>query len=730
MGVDVSELQEMFLKLVLGQNEGFLCLAFAAPDKRVFNERFFRFPDQIPEILYAIEKDSPGANSYFCPQLFREKRRHKELVTCTPNAWADLDTCKPDNLLVTPSVSIQTSPGRYQAYWIFNEETDPEDAEDLSRRIAYYHYQEGADRTGWDLTQLLRIPFTRNYKHGSDEVVILKANRIKYTKADFAVYPVPPGYVMADEPLPEKLPEESAEDILAFYRSQLNPMVYRLYEVEPDGDWSKALWNLEMALFESGLTKEQVFIVANEAACNKYVRDNRSPIRLWKEVVKAGARHEQNLKAPTTDALLAGNPKSIPLLTEEERQRTQEDITFVERYIEWAKSLGDAAAQYHQAGAFIALSSTLSGSVRLPTSFGTIQPNLWFMILADTTLTRKTTAMDIAMDLIAEIDSDIMLATDGSIEGLMTALQTRPRRPSVFLRDEFAGLLEMMTKRDYYAGMPELFTKLYDGKAQKRLLRKEVIEIRDPCLLVFAGGIKSRILTLLKEEHVASGFMPRFIFITAESDVSRLRPLGPPTTTSQGNREAIRNELADLFVHYNQPQQILILGGAVKTERAPEFVGRMTTDAWVRYNKIEAAMLEAGLASARPEIMTPTFDRLSKSILKCALLIAGSRQLSEGDIEINEADIIKAAYYGEGWRACAIDVMDFVGRGANERQLELLVGAIRKRGNAGVERSFLMRAYHLNAREMEEALTTLEQRGVISRQRIPGSKGERLVANV
>src|SRR6185503_18286841 len=175
--------------------------------------------------------------------------------------------------------------------------------------------------------------------------------------------------------------------------------------------------------------------------------------------------------------------------------------SFVERYIEWAKSLGDAAPQYHQAGAFTALSALLAGSVQLPTSFGVMKPNLWFMILADTTLTRKSTAMDIAMDLVMEIDDDVIMATDGSIEGLLTSLSTRPGKPSVFLRDEFSGLLEMITKRDYYAGIPELLTKMYDGKMQKRILRKESIEVRDPVLLVFAGGIKDKITGLLSFEH-------------------------------------------------------------------------------------------------------------------------------------------------------------------------------------------------------------------------------------
>jgi hypothetical protein len=684
----------------------------------------------MPEIMFSIEKDSVGTNAYLCPHLFREKRRHKDLVLATPVAWADLDTCKPENMLVEPTISVQSSSGRYQAYWSFADSVDPSDAEDLSRRIAYYHHQEGADRSGWDLTQLLRIPFTTNFKHGDDRVLVLRANRNKYYLADFSMYPFPPGYTAADEPMPEELPDESADDILTFYRSQMNPMVHRLFGIEPEGDWSKALWTLEMSLFESGLTREQVYIVANAAACNKYRRDNKPPIQLWKEVVKAHARHEANIKPPSAEAVHAGNPVSIPLLTEEERLSAQEDVTFVERYIEWAKSLGDAAPQYHQAGAFIALSAVLSGTVRLPTSYGTIQPNLWFMILADTTLTRKTTAMDIAMDLVVEVDSDVLLATDGSIEGLMTSLQTRPRRPSVFLRDEFTGLLEMITKRDYYAGMPELFTKLYDGKMQKRVLRKETIEIRDPCLLVFAGGIRSRITQLLKVEHVSSGFIPRFVFITAESDVSRLRPLGPPTPTNLGNREAIKNELSDLQSHYNAPRTISVLDGAIKTDKQPEFTAQLTQDAWVRYNRIEASMLEAGIASARPEIMTPTFDRLSKSILKAAVLVACSRTMSDGFIEVTEADVVKAAYYGEGWRACVVDIMEAVGRGANERHLELLVAAIRKRGERGLERSFLMRAYHLSAREMEDAVTTLEQRGVITRSRIPGTKGERYVANV
>jgi predicted transcriptional regulator len=343
------------------------------------------------------------------------------------------------------------------------------------------------------------------------------------------------------------------------------------------------------------------------------------------------------------------------------------------------------------------------------------------MILADTTLTRKSTAMDIATDLLAEIDDDAIMATDGSIEGLLTSLGTRPSRPSIFLRDEFSGLLEMITKKDYYAGMPELLTKLYDGKLQKRLLRKETIEVRDPCLLVFAGGIKNKITGLLTFEHVSSGFMPRFIFITAESDITRVRPLGPPTDWTDSNRSAIIDELRDLYDYYHQEEEFMIKGTEIKSSGPKKFVAQLTPEAWARYNALETEMLDVGMHAERPEIMTPVYDRLAKSILKSAVLLSCTRQKAN-PVVVEEEDIVRAAVYGESWRMYVRDVMNNVGLGPYERQLHNINNAIIK--NPGVGRSQLMQNYHLNARDASAIFETLEQRGLISRHKNGSGRAE------
>jgi hypothetical protein len=358
----------------------------------------------------------------------------------------------------------------------------------------------------------------------------------------------------------------------------------------------------------------------------------------------------------------------------------------------------------------------LSGRVELPTSFGTIAPNLWFMILADTTLTRKSTAMDLSIDLLVDIDPDAIMATDGSLEGLLQGLSMRPGKPSVFLRDEFTGLLESMTKKDYMAGMPETFTKLYDGKFQKRLLRKESIEIRDPRLILFAGGIKSKTQQLLTLEHVSSGFMPRFIFITAESDVKKVRPTGPPILRDMRGKQALVDELTDMFDFYNQSQVVhhrdrgIKLRGQMKERK---WEARMTPEAWTRFNQFETQMLEAAVASDRPEILTPTYARLSVSTLKAAILLAAASQRNEEDVvDIDVEHILLAIRYARDWRNYAIDIINGVGKSAHEVVIERTMAAIRER--PGISRSQLMQRFHLTANEANNLFNTLDQRGLVS----------------
>jgi ribosomal protein S25 len=702
--------RENFFRIVFGDYEGYVCIAHRKTNKGSFGEHFFLYPAEIEPMSEYITARIPDHDMWFSPMLYRGNERKKDQVAVTTCLWSDLDTCAPEKLLVEPTILIKSSPGRWQGLWKIEDEVEPAAAEGLSKKIAYHHADDGADRSGWDLTQLLRIPFTYNYKYESSltppTVIIESVNNAPLMVSTFDIYPASADYTNEEFDYPTELPFADGDAALAFYKTRVHPNVWPLYQIPPEGDWSKALWQLEMILFDSELTREEVFLIARDAACNKYRRDGRSDKLLWRDVCRAYSKS----KSSKTIILSPNQDKEpTPLLTPEEQEVAEKDVTLVEEYIEWAKTLGDAAWQYHEAGAFIILSSLLSGSVKLPTSFGIVTPNLWFMILADTTLTRKTTAMDIAMDMLIDIDPDCILATDGSIEGLFTSLSYRPNRASVFLRDEFSGLLEAMTKKDYMAGMAETLTKLYDGKYQKRILRKDIIEVKDPILITFAGGIRSKIEQLLQFEHVASGFIPRFLFVTALSDQSKLQPLGPPTERTLGNRVMILDKFRTLYASATQGQTVNVGGQAVVTAGRHE--AQLTEDAWLRYNKLETDLVDLGLRSTMPEILMPMMDRLAKSGLKASVLIAASRGIN-GSIVVTEKDMIKAIWYVNKWRDYAIQIIRNIGVSAQERLIENVYKAIVR--NPNILRSTIMQNYHLTKRDADVIMQTLEERGLIT----------------
>src|SRR3546814_7114824 len=63
-----------------------------------------------------------------------------------------------------PTIAIESSPGRFVGIWVLDGPMD----EELNRRLTYH---VGADHGGWDLTQVLRFPGTKNYKYRSQPKV-------------------------------------------------------------------------------------------------------------------------------------------------------------------------------------------------------------------------------------------------------------------------------------------------------------------------------------------------------------------------------------------------------------------------------------------------------------------------------------------------------------------------------------------------------------------------------
>jgi hypothetical protein len=116
-------------------------------------------------------------------------------------------------------------------------------------------------------------------------------------------------------------------------------------------------------------------------------------------------------------------------------------------------------------------------------------------------------------------------------------------------------------------------------------------------------------------------------------------------------------------------------------------------------------------------------DRLAKSGLKCAVLLAAARDFRE-TVLVTEDDIIKAFEYVEEWRFYEIEVLRNIGKSSTEKILDQTLSMIQRTPN--ILRSTVMQRLHLTARDADQVFNTLDQRGVIVRTK--SGKTERLTA--
>lgn len=275
-----------FLSAIWGNRSGYVFLPFKDLERR-WNEAtaipYDGSTDVLPDDLENFRGDL-----YFCPQLFSKPKRRKEYALPTNLLWSDLDPVHPSKLKIKPSIAWESSPGRYQAIWILSREIPADKAAELSRRIAF---AEGADKGGWDVTQVLRVPGTRNHKYKSAPPVrLLWANRNAYSTGQIkAAYP----RVNGQSDSGSKLSNGSAWPDIREQRIQsaiqtLPLGLRRRITRDPSGaDRSKELQLLARDLLRRELEPEVVAHILQRSTFNKFAGRSNEHEVLLKQVEDA-----------------------------------------------------------------------------------------------------------------------------------------------------------------------------------------------------------------------------------------------------------------------------------------------------------------------------------------------------------------------------------------------------------------------------------------------------------
>lgn len=256
----------------------YFCLATKNANGK-WQEHFFS-RSEIGGVREFIE-DNKDKDIWFCPHGFSQKRRLKENAVPGSLLWADLDEADPNKIKPRPTIAIESSPGRFVGLWTINGTM----TESMNRRLTYL---VGADKSGWDFTQVLRIPGTTNYKYQSmPRVRMLWMDGPSYSLKEIE-------NLLPDEEEDEGSGEEGdAAEIFKRYEKSLPAWCRReLLNGKPSpGTRSEMIWKIGQTLIESGISREEAFVLLKASPWNKFKGRRGEDQQLRREVDKAVNRH-------------------------------------------------------------------------------------------------------------------------------------------------------------------------------------------------------------------------------------------------------------------------------------------------------------------------------------------------------------------------------------------------------------------------------------------------------
>lgn len=304
------------LARIWGDTEGYVWVpwieagSWASPNGPRYHEgRAWRWPDQAEEISATILQHEDD-DQYFTPGVFSAPRRVTQHAIPVTWLWADLDPVDPTGISgFTPTIAWETSPERYQCVWEmpYPREGATQHGGPNHKLTSYI----GADPSGWDATQLLRIPGSAHTKHGNQRGELLWADGPKLHWRQLVKLPDVPN--RDDDAAMQALSEDALRGVdRAAVWARVRPLVStRTRELMAlrDAtvlDRSEALWSVERDLADAGCSVLEIVALVMGTPLDKYQGRGDHLRRLSIEASRAVAeRPSESLEG---GALPSGSP--------------------------------------------------------------------------------------------------------------------------------------------------------------------------------------------------------------------------------------------------------------------------------------------------------------------------------------------------------------------------------------------------------------------------------------
>jgi len=341
----------------------------------------------------------------------------------------------------------------------------------------------------------------------------------------------------------------------------------------------------------------------------------------------------------------------------------------------------------------------------------TLYPNLYIVLVGESAITHKSTALSIGVNLIkGSLGEEVSffsqkITTEALIYHLVQRYEETNTAHAVIHASEFSVFFG---KSISDPTLLQTLTDLYDcPPTWSYTTRGRGIEMaNDICVSMLAGSTPEWLKSCLPDEAIAGGFFSRLIPIF-RSHSERKTPFPEDTLTSQMRnlRDNCKNDL----------QIISGISGQFQWEtKAKNLFATWYEDE--NYNDPGGA----------PPLLRGYYGRKGDNIIKLAMIHSASRDSSK---MIREQDVlfaVKALQSNEGYME---DIVKYLGKSEEGKKLEIVRELIERHGE--LKHSDLMRkvAHRLNKDEVKMTIDTLEEAGRI-KCIITGSKSARLYKNI
>jgi len=220
---------------------------------------------------------------------------------------------------------------------------------------------------------------------------------------------------------------------------------------------------------------------------------------------------------------------------------------FLQAYAQYVSKTTDAPQIFGHAAGLSCLSTIALGRRWLNRGSG-IKPNVFMMLTADSSKDRKSTSVDLAINLLREVDEDRVGPKDFTSEGLISLMRVRKvgkaRSKLIIPISEFGRYLA--AAKSYAASTSAMLCDLYDGEDYERVRSgKRPLIVEKPRVSMLAAVAYGMLEKFADPNDWVTGFFARIVWIMPEEDPNRVRYHSqPPKPTSE--RDLAKASLLDL----------------------------------------------------------------------------------------------------------------------------------------------------------------------------------------